>query len=301
MTGFRKLALVAAVTCLPAAGMAMQPLQDEEMSSVTGQDGISIQLDVDMSMDLGFEDTTGLGGYDLDGAGTTADNAGMIFMPGISVFGNDINIEIDAGARAGGSGAGSDAVLLVQIDVPQLTIGDDGDPVNNFELYIQGSGLGATDDERDANLALGRLAAVSANRGDAVLTLNSIQLTGMKMDLQLGDGAENLIQITEADALTIESTNMVLRDLSDNGGGAIIASELRIDQIELEGTTISVIDDVDGPALQISAPASPNMAVAITGFGFSDGNIPATNSNVMGNVLLGNVNMAGTTVTIRGR
>lgn len=306
MKGFKKLAIAAAIAAVPAAGLAMEPLQEEELSNVTGQDGISIELDVNMSMDLGFEDTDGVPGF-LDLAGTiTAENAGMIYLPGLSVNATGVTIDIDAGAR--NTGVGGDGVLMVDIAVPALSIGTAGDPLDNFELYVEGSGLdnavanlNYATEQRDAATALTRLDNVGTLAGteDPVLSLDSVTLTNMDVQLQLGDGAENLIQVTNAAAFSIQSTDLVLRDLSSTG--ALTADEVLIQNIELQGMTVSVVDDAAGAGLQIVAPASPNMAIAVTGVGFDDHALSGTNATTMGNVLLGNVNMAGTTMTIRGK
>ena len=314
MKGFKKLALAAAVASLPAAGLAMQPMADEEMSGVTGQDGISINLNANMSMDIGFEDTTGLGAYELvpetaPGAGDeiTAVNAGMIYLPNFSVSG-EIDIDIDAGAR--GTGVGGDGVLLLRVSVPALSIGDSGDPTNNFELYVEGSGLDNPTDngafaaeQRDPALALGRLDAVEtvADGKAPIVSIGGITLTDMVLDIQLGDGAENLLAITSATEFNIAATDIVIRDLSTSGSGSVVINGMLIQNINLEGTTVSVIDDVDGAGLQIVAPANPDMGIALTGVGFQNYDLDNPVSSVLGNVLIGNVNMAGTTVTITGR
>ena len=41
---FKKLALAAAVAVAPMSALALEPMQDEALSGVTGQDGISLSL-----------------------------------------------------------------------------------------------------------------------------------------------------------------------------------------------------------------------------------------------------------------
>ena len=57
MKVFRKLALVSAIATLPATGFAMQAMDDAALSGVTGQDGISIGLGLDQTMNILIDDT----------------------------------------------------------------------------------------------------------------------------------------------------------------------------------------------------------------------------------------------------
>ncbi len=59
---FKKLALAAAVAVAPMSALALEPMQDEALSGVTGQDGISIGLNLDATLNVGIEDTDGFAG-----------------------------------------------------------------------------------------------------------------------------------------------------------------------------------------------------------------------------------------------
>lgn len=89
---FKKLALASAIAALPAASMAVDYLDDEMMSGVTGQDGIRVTLDLNLQTDVAVHDTSGIGGY----SGSAAVNASYTPDP-------DTNATPDGGSLVGGT------------------------------------------------------------------------------------------------------------------------------------------------------------------------------------------------------
>lgn len=88
MKAFKKAALAAAVAALPMTGFAMEALQDEALSEVTGQDGITITLGSTGAFDIFVGDATG-------GAGLTG-AAGGIYIDGFDTGTGNTTIVIDS-------------------------------------------------------------------------------------------------------------------------------------------------------------------------------------------------------------
>jgi len=284
MKGLKKLALVSAIAALPAGAMAMEALDDATMSAVTGQDGISMSITVDMDVDVGYEDTTGL----TNVPGGFGENAGMLYMPGLTVNGV-IGVDIDVGADAAGVAGG---VLQIGVSLPSLTIA-------SFELYVSGSGLDNPTDnadfateQRNATDGFDAVAAAVAP-GDAVLEAGSVTLNDLDLSIQLGSEATNLVEIVSATTFSIDIADVVVRDTAN--GGELTIAQLQVSDVDLQGTTIGVVND----SLVIGMPTGGSR-IAMMGVGLRETATPA-NANVIGNVFLDITNNAGTAISIQGR
>ena len=281
MKTFKKLALVSAIAALPMTGFAMQQMDDEALSGVTGQDGISITLDMDANLDVWIEDTDGVADTPL---WTGLDNAGFLVIQNIAIDGT-VNIDLDSGSAAGTSGAGG--VLNVAISIPSLTIGD---PLNPLAIGVTGSDAAAND--RDYQNGLGRVATAEAGTVTNIITLSSIELENLGLNIQLGPDAEQFLHIT-GDAFDMVIGDFTVSDASAAGGGDFYVGEMAITNIDLDGTVASITED--GLALTLGTPAA-GMDIAMMGVRLGD-NTAAT----LGNVYVTGLNLGGTTVTVTGR
>ena len=296
--GFKKLALAAAVAAAPMSALALEPMQDEAMSAVTGQDGISISLGLDVAMDMYVEDTDGvadgpLGDYDNDAgtpdtnAWTGLDNAGFIVIKNLAVDGT-VNLDIDSGSATGGGG-----VLNIGIEVPTITIGDAANP-----LAIGVAASSATSGARDAEDGLTRVTAASGSVTD-VITLDTITLENVGMNVQLGPDAEEFLRI-DADAFDLDIANFTLNDSVNDG--SIFMDQLFIGNIDLSGTTAGIYDD----GLRLTLGGSGGTSIAMMGValgttGDASATPPVDPAPALGNVYITGLDLAGTTVTIAGK
>ena len=275
---FKKLALAAAVAVAPMSALALEPMQDDALSSVTGQDGISIGITTNITTDLFIEDTDGHADI-----GTAGANAGFIAIQGVNVSG-DINLEIDSASAAGTDGTGG--VLVIGVELPNLTLA-------NLSLGVTGSS--ATPGDRVSADGLTRVAAAETGVTE-VLALGSIDLNGLEMDIQLGPDAANFLQLAgTVDDIAI--TDFTLNDTA--GGGSIYADSVNISELVLDGTTVTV----DGAGMQITLGPSVSTDVTLMGLGMGDasdlGGTPPSSSPI-GNVYLTGLDLGGTTVSITG-
>lgn len=86
--GFKKLAIAAAIAAAPMSALALEPMQDEALSGVTGQDGLTITLSGTSFSTLRLDDADAF-------TGSSAAN-GAIFVDGFDMGAGDVTIVIDA-------------------------------------------------------------------------------------------------------------------------------------------------------------------------------------------------------------
>lgn len=280
--GFKKLALAAAVAAAPMSALALEPMQDEALSAVTGQDGISIGLSLNATLDLGIEDTDG-----TPAVGAIAANAGpgMILIDNMGLTG-DITIEIDSASSTSGAG-----VLQANINVPTLTI-DTGD------LYV---GQGTDGSDVNAGIAKVGTEMTAVSAGDPLLDSVGITLNNVDLTVQLGSEATEFFALSTTTVLSIDigtlgnaTDNLTLRDQSAGGGGAMVADQISIQNIDVNGIT----GNITTSGLEIStgtALSGINIAAMGVSFGADDGSAPA-----IGNVYITGLDLSGQTITISG-
>lgn len=269
---FKKLALAAAVAVAPMSALALEPMQDEALSGVTGQDGISIGITTNITTDLFIEDTDGHADI-----GTAGANAGFMAIQGVNVNGQ-INLDIDSASAAGTDGTGG--VLVIGVELPNLTLA-------NLSLGVTGSS--AADGDRVSADGLTRVGDAQAGTVTEVLAMGTIDLNGLEMDIQLGPDAANFLALSGTiDDIAI--TDFTLNDA--NNGGSLFASSVNVSALTLDGTTVAI----DGAGMQVTLGAGVSTDVSLMGLGMGD----STTSAPIGNVYLTGLNLGGTTVSITG-
>lgn len=273
---FKKLALAAAVAVAPMSALALEPMQDEALSSVTGQDGISIGLNLDATLNVGIEDTDGF-------TGNTG--AGMILIEnmGLSTGAGDLNLVIDSASSGSGGG-----VLQVSIQADALTV-DTGD------LYV-GQGTDGTDVAAGIAKVGTELTAVQASTfSDPILESVSVTLNDLELSLQLGSEASNLFAISTTSVLSIEigtladgSDNLTLNDAA--GGGALSVDQLALNNLDVDGITGQVT--TSGLVINTNGALS---GVEVAAMGVQLGT-----ADSIGNVYVTGLDLSNTAITIAG-
>ena len=213
--GFKKLALAAAVAAAPMSALALEPMQDEALSGVTGQDGISISLATDISASLIVHDADGLAAAD---GGT--DNSGALVINGFAITraATTDAITLDIDADAGTTGAflniGVSLPTGLQINLGTLDIADS----NRTTASTINAGWGVAGGSTVAS----------------VVTLGTMTLGTTTLNIQLGNepqgdmialntsitGGISLAGFSVADAGGTISGGSLVTDLAiiDNGG-----------------------------------------------------------------------------------
>lgn len=226
MKGLKKLALASAIIAASSSAFAMQAMDDEALSAATGQDGLTINLDTNISnIDLFWKDAGGFG--------TSATSDGTVAITGLGVVGSGTVINIDAGTNTAGS------VLNIGVSIPSLT-------VNVGKIYV-GDGALYT-------------AGTVATTATAVLSIdNSIVLNNLNTTVQLGNGSAHLVEMTGTLGDIILTGGLTITDLAAGYGGSIDLGTTTIRGVSVNGTTI----DVTAGGLIISSGAQTNVSVEI--------------------------------------
>ena len=226
---FTQLALVSAIA-VSGNAMAMQALDDTQLSATTGQDGITLTIKPPVKAFTGL--TAGRGGviaidhiyvHDNDGAvgAVTTAAAGAITLDGFAIAGNQpIVVKIDADGNGAGAGNGN-AFLNVNVALPS-------------ELVIRTGDIGVAASNRTS-------ASAASVRG--VLTKNShildtidVKLGGAVMNIQLGNevqagstGTGNATTMIKLSGSVTNGISIIGLSLDDNSGVAAAAAIAGVD------------------------------------------------------------------------
>ncbi len=266
MKGFKKLALVAAISAAPFAQAELTSIDDAALSDMTGQAGISIDLSAQVSIgSVEYTDTDGLGG----GAGSLAINTIVLGGDGGGAL-DGIKIDIDVDATAGlviHLGATNTADVLSggaqRVDFG-LTVGDV--VLNNSATLASGISIGGN---------IGPVDVVIAN--DGVIAVDAyFEVTSGSLDIDvLGVGVTNL---------TIGDNNAPLLSSTVYGAGISSAQDYA-------EATLSAAD-------KLTAEGTPDYAFLQTPAGGSLTPAEALSAVVRGGAVAGVSNMAYVAMTI---
>lgn len=120
---FKKLVLASVIAAVSSGAYAVESLDDSMLSGVTGQDGIHVELDLDVTSNLIVHDTDGLTGLAAVPASATHTFDGAIVIQGfgLDTNGNPIAIDIDAGDDSVDSSGVGAPTLNVYVEIPNGT------------------------------------------------------------------------------------------------------------------------------------------------------------------------------------
>lgn len=220
-----RLALAIALAA-PAASFAVEYMEDDSLSAVTGQDGIGIALSLDVTVDLRIEDDNGVTNSATFGNASPA-NAGAIFIDNANINTglNPVEVAIDAGGDAT-----TNAQLEVYITLPAGTTMDTGD------LYVQNTdGAFGVD-------------------GTSALIMPSTTVTlvgGAELALELGSEETAFLEIANGNIGSINMGAGSLADATDAVNNTINWAAVDISALDLSGTTVDVVND----SIEIVLPA----------------------------------------------
>lgn len=258
MKGLKKLALASAIIAASSSAFAMQAMDDESLSAATGQDGLTITLDTNISnIDLFWRDADGLGP-----TSTVLPSGGTVLITGLSVTGTGTTINIDAGTNTNGS------MLNIAVAISNLDIGVKDIYVGNAALYS---------------------ATVLPTSGAVLSINNTINISSLNTTVQLGAGANHLMEMSGTLGTITLTGGLTINDLSVNGGGSIDLGDTTISGIVLNGTTV----DVKAGGLVINTGAQTNVNVEIDSLSLGT-------AASIGSVRLANISSGANTITVTG-
>lgn len=287
---FKKTMLACALVALPVAGFSLESMDDQALSAVTGQDGVSISIETP---------AVGIGGdlllHDLNGF-TGAASAGAIVMTGFNIDPpSAITVLIDAGATAA-DGLGSE-VLNIAVSIPANTV------IQTGTISVAGSA-------RDNASAWG----VDALSSHVVFANTSITLNGVTtLNIQLGDELQNvagtpgsatdMIAISTTITGGLSLTGVSLSDANSGGSVGISATGGQIDLIGNGASTdlgVGVAGNVTAAGLvlevgTLGSATGMDVRMQRVYLGTDDA------AHTLGDVEIRGLALAGTIVTITGK
>jgi hypothetical protein len=220
-----RLALALALAA-PAASFAVEYMEDDSLSTVTGQDGIGIALSLDVTVDLRIEDDNGVTNSAVYG-NVDVTNAGAIYIDdaNINTGLNPVEVAIDAGGDAT-----TNAQLEVYVTLPAGTTLDTGD------LYVQ-----------NTDGAFG----VQGTSAMIMPTTTVTLVGGAELAIELGAEETAFLEIANGNIGSISMGAGSLADATDATNNTINWAAIDISALDLSGTTVDVVND----SLEIVLPA----------------------------------------------
>ncbi len=279
---FKKLALVTAIAAAPFSAFAVESLDDAMLSGVTGQDGIAINLGLNVTTNAIIHDTDG-----IDNVSTTHSFDGAIIVTGLNINtqGNDIRVEIDAGDTT--TAVGTAPVLNINVDIPTGTT-------------IQTGTLRVGNSNRDD---AGGWGYEAASVSGVIMSNATITLGATTANIQLGNEAQgNMIQVDTVITGGVSISNSALNDAGGAiTGGAIGSSNILI--IDNGGANLTVDAGMDVNATEGLVITLNQVGNAATGFDMRIERLylGTTTLGYIGDVELTGVNLNGSTVAISGK
>lgn len=271
MKSLKKLALVSAMIAASSSAFAMEAMDEEALSAMTGQEGITIQIDTPaLTLSTIIHDNDGLGA-DTAGAIVIGDplSAGGIQNTVIATGAGGISLVIDAAEDA--------------VDGAYLNIG-----VN--------IAAGTTIQTGDISVAVSNgVGTPISGQTATILESSTITLGATSLNIQLGNepqGAMIAVNTVMTNGLSI--ANFALNDASSGESISIANLTLR----DAVGTNLTVGDvtvDVEAAGLVVAVNSIGTGGLYQSMTGVTLGSAPA-----IGDIEIIGLNLNGTTLTISG-
>lgn len=278
MKGFKKLILTSAILAATSSAMAMQAMDDESLSATTGQDGLTVTLDTNITTSIKWIDRDGTAA-----AGFT--NAGGLIINNVGIASNGIVIDIDAGGNAG-TAAGTEGMLNIGITNTNAIV------INLGSTTIQvadanNTAVGATVASRSATGSVVNNDVIRFGAG-STLTIAAAAPGTRLLDIDLGSEADNFVTLN-GNLGTVTLTALAIVDASSNQ--TIGIGTLQLDNLTLTNASVNVV----AGGLQINTGTGLNNV----NVGMEDVTLGGTPS--MGDVYLTGLNIANNTITVAGK
>lgn len=279
---FKKIALVTAIAAAPFSALAAESLDDAMLSGVTGQDGIVINLDLNVTTNAIIHDTDG-----IDNVSTAYSFDGAIIVTGLNIDtgGNDIRLEIDAGDSTTASGTAP--VLNINVAIPT------GTAIQTGTLRVGNSNR---DDASGWGYEAGSVSGV-------IMSNATITLGATTANIQLGNEAQgNMIQVDTVITGGVSIANSTLYDAGGALTGGVIGSSI-IQILDNGGADLTVDVGMDLTAADGLLITLTQVGNAATGFDMRVERLylGTTTLGYLGDVELTGVNLNGSTVSISGK
>lgn len=261
---FKKSLLVAAMgLSLPFAAGALEVLDEEALDAVTGQDGIRVQMQLNLNTDVTVHDLDGFS-YNsyvspMSFTATSVAEEGAIVIDGMGVNtgAGVITIDIDAGDTAA---AATTPTLNINVSIPANTV-------------IQTGAIGVANSNRD----VAAISAVGGNVGGdtwgastavAILDNSAITLGATTLNVQLGNEPQgNMVVIGTVMTGGLNIAGLGFNDV--NSGGTIGADALALR--DTGGANLSILAGIDVESDGVAGGGNDRLAISVDQLGSGQG------------------------------
>lgn len=277
---FQKLLLASVIAAASTASYAMEAMDDSAMSATTGQDGLTIDLSTDLSLNMYIHDTDGFTGATDSGAIGIKN----IVMSSDGAGGNvGIRILIDAGADVATATA---PVLQVGVSTTTTTVLALGNlTVANSNRTAVGGSWGVTS-ETGTLMNLGTLTIAPTSNLLNIQMGNELQGSWMRLATSFTGGINiNSFSINDAGGGVSGGGISGNLQIVDTGGGANLTATLGIDA-SATGLVIGVTQ---------LGTAAGGVDVRL-----ADLKLGAAATTPIGDVEIIGLNLNGSTITVSG-
>lgn len=291
---FKKLALVTAMFAAASGAYAMEALDEEALAATTGQDGITVTINLPaagITMNQIIHDKNGWAALDGNpaapqGGAIVIGDVGTSTTPngGMSIVnvGGAITLKIDAD---GGNAGGTAPYLNVGVALTGTTT------INTGDIRVASSALSA------AGGGIGTITQTDSF-SSVIMSDMSIVLGTTTMNIQLGNEPQGhmiVLDTTMNGGLTIN--NLSLNDA--NSGGSISMVQQKLYDAGGANLTVGADIDVTGTGLQVALTqfghATNGASIDIQGV-----KLGAAAMAPLGDIEIRGLNLNGTTLTIAG-
>lgn len=331
---FKKLVLASAILAASGSALAVDVLDDEMLSGVTGQDGIQVMLDLNLTAGMVVHDTSGLAG--VDSKYLVADYAPItdILDPGYNPALDPSNIAYDpilaaaaetayyadpanAYAFAGAmviDGFGLDTTASLNGVEVNIDVGDNADgsapgsnPTLNIGVNIGANTILTTGDIYVANSQRDNASAwgVTNLGAQAVVDSATVTLGDTDINIQLGNEPQgHMIRLDTVIWGGLQITGGAIRDI--NSGGTLGAASISISDAGASDLTVDVGIDVVGDA----GPDGAGLQITLNQVGHATNGLDVRMERValgsstpgyIGDVEMTGLNISAGTILIRGK
>lgn len=325
MKGLNKLALATAVAAAPFATQAMEPMSDQAMGNTTGQAGVTIELNTQVSMEQ-IE-------YSQTPQTEDADATGSLLVNNLSIQGIDgvsdgldvaINVDLptgqtgeenlsDFGSKAGTNMGGDDLALNdgdALISVQSFTDGG-ADPVD-MNLNIGGSDdnalqLESSDGNSSATLVSSIDMDVFMTQLDIIARTDNVvggDSSSGSLEIEAGFAIDNLDAEFDVASVGIEGMRMAgngsLATLkaASQGTGDVLGGGAAVVSMDIgQGTALSGTDTANGETLRVNLD---NFQADVWMPTINVGGGDSTTASI-GSVGISNLQVSNTQMAIYGR
>lgn len=265
MKSLKKLALVSAMVAASSSAFAMEAMDEEALAAATGQDGLRITLDTNLSgMNIKWidRDGTGVAGYG---------NAGAVTIGAVGISTTGMTIDIDAGGSAG-TAANDSGLLAIGINAPNaITVN-----LNNTTIAVA--------DATPTGPTSGTATTVIQFDATASLTIGA----GLNMDIELGNEVNDFVTINA------NLGNVTLTGLSIVDGSS--SESIGIGTMTLSGLTI-----VDQTINIVAGGLEINTGTGLTNVGLALEGLTLGSTPSIGDVYITDLSLSNNTIRVAGK